>query len=95
MQIRLMIIVQKAQWVLIERAIRQVVKIAPWPTSYLVCHVGVSESAIALSIPGKVKAQAAQAFFGQCFCHLWQHKAVLMSSQAMAQNGNILCTIDA
>ena len=56
----------------------------------LIHHVGISEDAIALAVPRKVEAQAAQARLGERLCELRQHEAVLVVSQAMAEDGNLL-----
>ncbi len=56
----------------------------------LIHHVGVSEGAVALSVTREVEAQAAQACFSKCRCQLRQHETILMVTQAMAQDGNVL-----
>ena len=57
---------------------------------HLFLHVGISECPVALPIARKVKAQAAVTFFSKGCCHLWQHKAIFVVAQPMAENGNIL-----
>ena len=49
-----------------------------WVFTHLIHHVGESEGAIALAVPGEVEAQAAQAGFGQRLRQSRQHKAVLV-----------------
>ena len=62
-----------------------------WLTAaHLLNHVGIFEGAVALPIAREVKAQAAQALLRQRLRHLWQHKAVFVVAQSMAQDGDVL-----